>query len=97
MHSINIFNRADTIGIFQFESSGMINFLRKLKPTSFNDIIASIALYRPGPMKNIDTYINRKHGMEKIDYIHDSLKEILAPTYGIIIYQLYTKQPNKQM
>ena len=85
--SINIFNRADTIGIFQFESSGMINFLRKLKPTSFDDIIASIALYRPGPMKNIDTYINRKHGMEKIDYIHDSLKEILAPTYGIIIYQ----------
>ena len=85
--SINIFNRADTIGIFQFESSGMINFLRKLKPTSFDDIIASIALYRPGPMKNIDTYINRKHGMEKIDYIHDSLKDILAPTYGIIIYQ----------
>lgn len=85
--SINIFTKADTIGIFQFESAGMINFLRKLKPTSVDDVIASIALYRPGPMKNIDTFINRKNGKEKIDYIHDSLKEILAPTYGIIIYQ----------
>ena len=85
--SIDIFRNADTLGIFQFESAGMINFLTKLKPDCFDDIIASIALYRPGPMKNIDTYINRKNKKEKIDYIHDSLKDVLAPTYGIIIYQ----------
>jgi len=85
--SINIFNKADTVGIFQFESSGMINFLSKFKPTSFLDVVASIALYRPGPMKNIDTFIRRKNKIEKIDYIDDSLKDILKETYGIIVYQ----------
>lgn len=85
--SIDIFNKADTVGIFQFESSGMINFLSKFKPTSFLDVVASIALYRPGPMKNIDTFIRRKNGKEKIDYIDDSLKDILKETYGIIVYQ----------
>ena len=85
--AIEIFNKADTIGIFQFESAGMINFLSKLKPNSFDDIIASIALFRPGPMKNIPTYIKRKNNLEKIDYLDDSLIEILKPTYGIIIYQ----------
>ena len=84
---IEIFNKADTVGIFQFESAGMINFLRKLKANSFDDIIASIALYRPGPMENIDTYIKRKQGREKVDYICDSLIDILKPTYGIMIYQ----------
>ncbi len=84
---IEIFNKADTIGIFQFESSGMINFLSQLKPTNIDDIIASIALFRPGPMKNIPTFIKRKHGIEKIVYLHDSLIDILKPTYGIIIYQ----------
>ena len=95
--SIDIFKNADTIGIFQFESSGMINFLSKLKPDSFLDIIASIALYRPGPMKNIDTYINRKNKKEKINYIHESLKSVLAPTYGIIIYQEQIMQIAKIM
>ena len=85
--AISIFTNADTVGIFQFESAGMINFLSKFKPTTFEDIVACIALYRPGPMKNIDTFIRRKHGLEKIDYIDDSLKEILKPTYGIIVYQ----------
>ena len=65
----------------------MINFLSKFKPSSFEDIVACIALYRPGPMKNIDTFIRRKHGKEPIDYIDDSLKDILKSTYGIIVYQ----------
>jgi len=85
--AINLFTNADTIGIFQFESSGMINFLKKFKPTSFDDIVAGIALFRPGPMGNIDSYIKRKNKLEDIDYITSSLKGVLKSTYGIIIYQ----------
>ena len=85
--ALNIFTTANTIGIFQFESTGMINFLKKFKPNTFEDIFAAIALYRPGPMQNIDSYIRRKQGKEKIDYIDPSLEKILKPTYGIIIYQ----------
>lgn len=85
--ALNIFTTADTSGIFQFESVGMRNFLKKLKPTTFEDIFAAIALFRPGPAVNIDSYIRRKHGSEKIDYIDPSLENILKPTYGIIIYQ----------
>ncbi len=82
-----LFRNGYTDGIFQFESDGMKNFLKKLKPDSFDDIIAAVALFRPGPSSNIDEYIKRKHKKEKIEYIHEDLKEILAPTYGIIIYQ----------
>lgn len=85
--TIQLFTDVDTVGIFQFESDGMMNFLRKFRPNSFEDIVAAIALFRPGPMQNIDSYIKRKHGKEKIDYIDDSLIKILKPTYGIIIYQ----------
>ena len=85
--ALDIFNKVNTIGIFQFESPGMINFMKKLKPDSFEDLIAALGLFRPGPMKNIDSYINRKRGIEKIDYFHESLEEILKPTYGIIVYQ----------
>ena len=85
--TIEIFTRAKTTGIFQFESKGMMSFLSKYKPDVFEDIVAAIALYRPGPMKNIDSYIKRKRGLEKIDYIDDSLVDILKPTYGIIVYQ----------
>jgi len=85
--ALNIFTTADTSGIFQFESQGMRNFLKNLKPTTFEDIFAAIALFRPGPAVNIDSYIRRKHGKEKIDYIDASLESILKPTYGIIIYQ----------
>ena len=84
---LEIFSKANTLGIFQFESEGMKNFLRKLKPSSFEDIFAAIALFRPGPASNIDTYIRRKHGLEKINYIDPSLEPILKNTYGIIIYQ----------
>lgn len=87
MAAINIFNKAETIGIFQFESDGMINFLKKLKVNRMDDLFAAIALFRPGPMKNIPSYIRRKNGNEKIDYLDLSLEKILKPTYGIMIYQ----------
>ena len=85
--TLKIFQDVKTNGIFQFESPGMRRFLEKLKVSSFDDIVAAIALFRPGPMDNIDTYIKRKEGKEKIDYIDKSLEPILKPTYGIIIYQ----------
>ena len=85
--ALNIFKEAKTLGIFQFESDGMINFIRKFKPDNFNDVVLAIALYRPGPMESIDSFIKRKQGKEKIDYINDDLKSILSDTYGIIIYQ----------
>ena len=95
--AIEIFTKADTIGIFQFESDGMINFLRKLKVNSMDDIFAAIALFRPGPMQNIPTYINRKNGREKIDYIDPSLEPILKSTYGIMIYQEQIMQIARDM
>lgn len=85
--TLKLFQVANTEGIFQFESDGMKNFLRKLKPNSFEDIVLAIALFRPGPMDNIDTCIRRKEGKEKITYPHPSLEPILNDTYGIIIYQ----------
>jgi len=84
---LDLFTRGDTTGIFQFESSGMRSFLEKLKPRNFNDIVASIALYRPGPMDNIDTFIKRKEGKEEISYIIPELEPILKETEGIIVYQ----------
>ena len=76
-----------TTGIFQLESEGMRNVLTQLKPTNFEDIVAVNALYRPGPMANIPTFIRRKHGEEKVVYPHPDLTEILQPTYGVIVYQ----------
>ena len=87
LKALDIFKNVNTVGIFQFESAGMVNFLRKLKPDCFDDLAVALALFRPGPMNNIDLYIRRKRKIEKVDYFHDNLKEILKPTYGIIIYQ----------
>ncbi len=84
---LGLFRNADTTGIFQFESDGMRNFLRNLKPNSFEDIFAAIALFRPGPAINIDSYIRRKNGEEEITYLDPSLEPILKSTKGIIIYQ----------
>lgn len=81
-----LLQRGDTLAVFQLESSGMRNVLKKLRPTSLNDIVAVLALYRPGPMDQIDTYIERKNG-KKFEYIHPSLEPILKSTYGIIVYQ----------
>ena len=82
-----IFAKGLTIGVFQFESSGMREFLKKLKPTVIEDLIAMNALYRPGPMENIDDFISRKHGKKKIEYAHPVMEAILEETYGIIVYQ----------
>jgi DNA polymerase-3 subunit alpha len=82
-----IFCEGSTVGIFQFESSGMQEYLRKLQPNRIEDLIAMNALYRPGPMENIDTFIARKHGREKIEYPLPQLELILKETYGIIVYQ----------
>lgn len=85
--TIELFKTGNTSGIFQFESPGMIKFLKKLKASSFKDIYSAISLYRPGPMDSIDEYIKRKEGKVRIDYIHKDLEPILKETYGIIIYQ----------
>ncbi|MDD4761821.1 MAG: DNA polymerase III subunit alpha [Candidatus Pacebacteria bacterium] len=77
----------DTTGVFQFESSGMRRYLRELKPTEFEDLIAMVALYRPGPMELIPDYIERKHGRQPVTYLDQKLEPILKSTYGIGIYQ----------
>lgn len=85
--TFDLFSRADVDGIFQFESAGMRKFVSELKPTSIDDLIAAIALYRPGPMENIPLYVARRHKKERVTYINEDLKDILEPTYGIIVYQ----------
>jgi DNA polymerase-3 subunit alpha len=82
-----LLQRGDTVGVFQLEGQGMRDALRKLKPDRFGDIIAIVALYRPGPMDNIDSYVNRKHGREGIETLHPMIEPILEETYGVIIYQ----------
>jgi DNA polymerase-3 subunit alpha len=82
-----LFGKGHTIGIFQFESSGMQEYLRKLQPNRIEDLIAMNALYRPGPMDMIDDFIDRKKGRKKITYLHPKLEQILKETYGIIVYQ----------
>jgi DNA polymerase-3 subunit alpha len=79
--------RGDSTGVFQLESSGMRDVLRKLKPDRFEDIIALVALYRPGPMDDIPKYINVKNGTEPVDYLHPTLEPILKETFGIMVYQ----------
>ncbi len=86
-----------TMGIFQLESSGMKNAISLLKPNCFNDIVALLALFRPGPMDNIPVYAKRKHGQEKVNYISDDLKSILSSTYGIIVYQEQIMQISQKM
>ena len=85
--SFELLARGDGSGVFQLEGNGMREVLRKLKPDRFEDIIAVVALYRPGPMENIPSYIKRKHGEEEPDYLHPLLEGILKETYGIMIYQ----------
>jgi len=85
--SFELLQRAETQGVFQLESAGMKDQLRGLRPTTFEDIIAIVALYRPGPMENIPSYIRRKHGDEEPDYLYPTLEPILKETFGIMIYQ----------
>ena len=85
--TLKLFQNGDTNGIFQFESSGMKNFLKELKPNSFIELSHAIALYRPGPAGNIPEFIKRKNDLSEIDYFHPNLESVLKDTYGIIIYQ----------
>jgi DNA polymerase-3 subunit alpha len=85
--TFDLLSSGETTGVFQMESAGMRRYVQKLKPTSLGDVAAMIALYRPGPMEHIDTFIDAKHGSQAIRYPHPTLKDILEETYGVIVYQ----------
>lgn len=91
------FTNAETIGIFQFESAGMRRFLANLRPTRFDDLVAANALFRPGPMEQIDTYVDVRHHPEHIHYLHPALEPILRTTYGVIVYQEQVMQIVQQL
>lgn len=95
--TLEIFRKADTAGIFQFESSGIRNVLEQLKPQSFEDIISTNALFRPGPLQNIDEFIARKNGQKPITYPNAQLAPLLKNTYGIIVYQEQVMQVASEM
>jgi len=95
--TFQMLGQGDTSGIFQLESAGMKSVLRRLKPSHFEDIVAVNALYRPGPMENIPSYIARKHGTEAVSYPHPDLEAILKPTYGVLIYQEQIMQVASKM
>lgn len=95
--TFELFQRGDTTGVFQLESAGMKRYLKQLKPTVFDDIIAMVALYRPGPMQFIDSFIKRKHGKEKITYLHPKMENALANTYGVLVYQEQFMQISKDL
>lgn len=95
--TLSLFGEGKTIGMFQFESAGMRDYLKKLKPSGIEDLIAMNALYRPGPMEMIGDFIERKQGRAKIEYLHPSLEPILKDTYGIIVYQEQVMQIGSQV
>lgn len=94
--TFELFQKGETTGVFQFESAGMKRYLKELHPTEFDDLIAMNALYRPGPMQFIESFIKRKHGEEKIEYLHPGLENSLKSTYGILIYQEQFMQASKE-
>lgn len=93
--TFELLQRGDTTGVFQLESAGMKRYLKELKPSAFDDIVAMVALYRPGPMQFIESFIKRKHGQEKISYLHDKFENALSSTYGILVYQEQFMQISK--
>jgi DNA polymerase-3 subunit alpha len=95
--ALQVFRDGRAVGIFQFESAGMRKYLMELQPTRVEDLIAMNALYRPGPMENIPSFIARKQGKEKINYYHDDLRQILEETYGVIVYQEQVMQIVQKM
>lgn len=95
--TFQLFQRGDTTGVFQLESAGMKRYLRELKPTVFDDIVAMVALYRPGPMQFIDSFIKRKHGEEEIKFMHPKMEGALANTYGVLVYQEQVMQISKDL
>ncbi|MEA2007210.1 MAG: DNA polymerase III subunit alpha [Patescibacteria group bacterium] len=96
-HTYKLLQRGETTGVFQLESSGMKHYLKKLKPTVFEDIIAMVALYRPGPMEWIPDFIGGKHGTKKVLYLHPKLKPILENTYGVAVYQEQVMQIAREL
>ncbi|MFH1193583.1 MAG: DNA polymerase III subunit alpha [bacterium] len=95
--TFELLRRAETTGVFQLESSGMKRYLKELRPTNFEDIIAMVALYRPGPMQFIDSFIKRKNGKEEITYAHPLMENATKNTYGMTIYQEQVMQISKDM
>ena len=95
--TFELFQKAQTNGIFQFESDGIRRVLKDMQPTVFEDLVAVLALYRPGPMEQIPHFINRKKGTEIVQYPHTSLQKILEPTYGILVYQEQVMQAASEM
>lgn len=95
--TFELFQSGSTIGVFQFESAGMQRYLKDLKPTVFEDLVAMNALYRPGPMQWIDDFIGRKHGERKVEFLHEAMRSALENTYGIIVYQEQVMQIAKEM
>ena len=85
--TFEMLSRGDSVGVFQMEGAGMRDLLRKMKPNHINDLVALVALYRPGPMDAIPTYIARKNGKEAVEYLHPLLEPILKETYGVMTYQ----------
>jgi DNA polymerase-3 subunit alpha len=95
--TFELLQRGETTGVFQLESAGMRRYLKELKPTVFDDIVAMVALYRPGPMQWIDDFISRKHGKKRIEYMHPTMQPALESTYGVIVYQEQVMQISKEM
>lgn len=95
--TFELLGRGDTTGVFQLESAGMKRYIKQLQPTRFEDIIAMVALYRPGPMQFIDDFIARKHGRREISFFHEKMKDALENTYGILVYQEQVMQIAKDM
>lgn len=95
--TFRLFQRGDTTGVFQLESAGMKRYLKELKPTVFEDIVAMVALYRPGPMQFIDDFIARKHGLKEIKFLHPLMEPALKPTYGVLVYQEQVMQISKEL
>ncbi len=97
LKTFELLSKAETTGIFQLESAGMKRYIRELKPDRFEDIIAMVALYRPGPIQWIQSFINRKHGLEPVEYLHPLAENALRDTYGIPVYQEQVMLMSKEM
>lgn len=97
LKTYELLQRGETTGVFQLESAGMKRYLKELKPSEFEDIVAMVALYRPGPMQFIDDFIARKHGQKTISYPHDSMENALKNTYGVLVYQEQVMQISKEV
>lgn len=95
--TFELLSRGETTGVFQLESAGMKRYLKELKPSVFDDIIAMVALYRPGPMQFIEDFIARKHGEREIKYLHPKMENALSTTYGVLVYQEQVMQISKDL